>query len=73
SFGGIAGSTGSAQSYSAAVSYSNGPFSVAGGYFHANNSPASNGLRDGWTSSSDGTFDGPINSGYASAHSIGIA
>ncbi|KWF68175.1 porin [Burkholderia pseudomultivorans] len=73
SFGGIAGSTGSAQSYSAAVSYSNGPLSVAGGYFHATNSPASNGLRDGWTSSSDGTFDGPINNGYASAHSIGIA
>ncbi|AJY12909.1 porin [Burkholderia dolosa] len=73
SFGGIAGSTGAAQSYSAAVSYGNGPFSVAGGYFHATNSPASNGLRSGWTSSSDGTFDGPINSGYATAHSIGIA
>ncbi|MCM3011901.1 porin, partial [Bacillus subtilis] len=39
SFGGIAGSTGAAQSYSAAVSYNNGPFSVAGGYFHATNSP----------------------------------
>ena len=37
------------------------------------NSPASNTQRTGWTSSSDGTFDGPINSGYASAHSIGIA
>jgi predicted porin len=73
SFGGIAGSTGAQQSYSAAVTYGNGPFSVAGGYFHATNSAASNGLRNGWTSSSDGTFDGPVNSGYASAHSIGIA
>ncbi|AFJ85572.1 MULTISPECIES: porin [Burkholderia] len=72
SFGGIAGSTGAQQSYSAAVTYGNGPFSVAGGYFHATNSAASNGLRNGWTSSSDGTFDGPVNSGYASAHSIGI-
>jgi predicted porin len=73
SFGGIAGSTGAANSYSAAVSYNNGPFSVAGGYFHTTNSPASNTQRSGWTSSSDGTFDGPVNSGYASAHSIGIA
>lgn len=74
SFGGIAGATGAEQSYSAAVNYTNGPLSLAGGYFHAENSPASAGIRtDGWSSTSDGTFDGPINSGYASAASLSIA
>ncbi|RQQ03286.1 porin [Burkholderia stagnalis] len=73
SFGGIAGSTGSGQSYSAALAYNNGPLSLAGGYFYAANSPAANGPRSTWTSTSDGTFDGPVNSGYSTAHSIGIA
>ena len=74
SFGGIAGSTGSEQSYSAAVAYNNGPISLAGGYFYAANSQAGIGIRTtGWSSTSDGTFDGPINSGYASAHSLSIA
>ncbi|TDV34468.1 putative porin [Paraburkholderia caballeronis] len=74
SFGGIAGSTGSQQSYSAAVAYTNGPLALAGGYFFAANSQAVAGVRtDGWTSTSDGTFDGPINAGYASAHSLSIA
>jgi predicted porin len=78
SFGGIAGSTGSEQSYSAALAYNNGPIAVAAGYFWAANSPASAGPRStdagaGWTSSSDGTFDGPINLGYDTAHSLGIA
>ncbi|HKR45308.1 MAG TPA: porin [Paraburkholderia sp.] len=74
SFGGIAGSTGAEQSYSAAVNYTNGPLALAGGYFYATNSQAMNGIRTGgWTSTSDGTFDGPINSGYATAHSLTIA
>ena len=75
SFGGIAGSTGAEQSYSAALAYTVGPLALAGGYFHAANSPASAGLRidTGWTSTSDGTFDGPINAGYASARSLSIA
>jgi len=76
SFGGIAGSTGSGQSYSAALAYARGPVSVAAGYFHANNSPASAGPRDpaaGWNSTADGTFNGPINLGYQTAHSLGIA
>ncbi|MCG5074313.1 porin [Paraburkholderia tagetis] len=74
SFGGIAGSTGSEQSYSAAVAYNNGPISLAGGYFYAANSQAAIGIRTtGWNSTSDGTFDGPINGGYASAHSLSIA
>ncbi|BEU28448.1 porin [Paraburkholderia sp. 22B1P] len=76
SLGGVAGSTGARQSYSAAVAYNNGPFSLAGGYFYAANSSASAGPRDpssGWNSTSDGTFDGPINSGYQTAHSLAIA
>ncbi|WP_322104525.1 porin [Paraburkholderia sp. J41] len=74
SFGGIAGTTGAEQSYSAAVAYNNGPFALAGGYFYAANSQALGVLRtDGWSSTSDGTFDGPVNSGYASAHSLSIA
>jgi predicted porin len=76
SFGGIAGSTGSEQSYSTAVAYNNGPIALAAGYFYAANSPASAGPRSptaGWNSTSDGTFDGPINSGYQTAHSLGIA
>jgi predicted porin len=76
-FGGVAGTVSGQQSYAAAVAYSNGPFSLAGGYFFAANRPAVEGIRssgaDGWTSTSDGTFNGPINIGYASAHSLSIA
>lgn len=76
-FGGIAGQTGSGQTWSLAASYNNGPLGVAAGYFHATN--ANDGLvagkRPGWSNSatSGGTFDGNINLGYASARSIGIA
>ncbi|WP_269509875.1 porin [Burkholderia sp. IMCC1007] len=73
SLGGVAGSTGSKQSYSAAVSYSNGPLSLAGGYFYAANTNPVAGDRTTWSSTSDGTFDGAINTGYQTAHSIGIA
>lgn len=73
SLGGVAGSTGSKQSYSAAVSYANGPLSLAGGYFYAANANPATGNRTTWSSTSDGTFDGAINTGYQTAHSIGIA
>ncbi|MFX1674318.1 porin [Paraburkholderia sp. A2WS-5] len=74
SFGGIAGSTGAEQSYSAAVAYNRGPVSLAGGYFYAANSQAGSGIRTtGWSSTSDGTFDSSINRGYVSAHSLSIA
>ncbi|AJK50952.1 porin [Burkholderia plantarii] len=76
SFGGTAGTTSAGQSYSAAVAYNGGPLSLAGGYFYAANSAASTAPvagRTGWNSTSDGTFDGPINLGYQSAHSLGIA
>jgi predicted porin len=50
-FGGVAGTTGAEQSWAAAVAYNNGPLALAGGYFYANNSEASLGVRtDGWTS-----------------------
>jgi predicted porin len=72
-FGGVAGTVGSEQSYAFAAAYNTGPVSLAAGYFYAANSPASAGIRTGFTSTSDGTFDGPVNSGYATAHSLSIA
>ncbi|CAB3769297.1 porin [Paraburkholderia solisilvae] len=72
-FGGVAGSTGSEQSYAVAAAYNTGPLSLAAGYFYAANSQATAADRDGFLSTSDGTFDGPINAGYATAHSLAIA
>jgi predicted porin len=79
-FGGVAGQTGSGQTWSAAAAYNNGPLSVAAGYFVADN-PSVNGLvrpstaaGSGWGGSSDGTFDGSlVNLGLQSAKSINIA
>jgi predicted porin len=70
-FGGVAGATGSGQTWSTAASYNNGPISLAAGYFVADNTGGAK--RTAWSSTSDGTFDGPVNSGYASAKSINIA
>ncbi|OOV85772.1 porin, partial [Oceanospirillum linum] len=57
--------------------YNNGPIAVAAGYFHANNTnalSAQTGRRTAWGGTSDGPFDiDPINDGYQSAKSIGIA
>ena len=73
-FGGVAGSTGSGQTWSLAAAYNNGPLGLAAGYFRADNTNTlTNGLRTGWTSTSDGTFDANINNFYATAKSIGIA
>ncbi len=72
-FGGVAGRTGAGQSYSAGVAYDGGPLSLAGGYLHTANGSTAPGRRDGWTSTSDGTFNGPINAAYATAKSIDIA
>jgi predicted porin len=67
-----AGTTGQGQTWSGAVSYNNGPLGLAAGYFYASNPSA--GRPTGWTSqSSDAIFDGPINNGYTTAHSISIA
>ena len=76
-FGGVAGSTGSGQTWSLAASYNNGPIAVAAGYFRADNTntlSAATGRRSAWGGTSDGPFDGDvINDGYQSAKSIGIA
>jgi len=73
-FGGVAGSTGAGQTWSLAAAYNNGPLGLAAGYFRADNSNTlANGLRTGWNSTSDGTFDANINNFYATAKSIGIA
>ena len=75
--GGVAGSTGSGQSWGAAATYGIGSFNVAGGYFMMDNSSA---LADrvkngGWASNatSDNVFwnGSQINAAYASAKSVG--
>ncbi|WP_164720681.1 porin [Burkholderia gladioli] len=71
-FGGVAGRVGAGQSYSAGLAYELGPFSLAGGYFQAANTPAKARWREDWAGTSDGTFNGPVNTAYASARSIGI-
>lgn len=72
--GGTAGQTGSGQTWSAAAAFNNGPISVAFGYFVADNGNTDLPTRTGWTSTSDGTFDGSlINSGLQTAKSINIA
>jgi predicted porin len=70
--GGVAGQTGSGQTWSVAAAYNTGPFSLAGGYFVADNANPGM-LRTDWSSTSDGTFDGPVNLGYTTAKSINIA
>lgn len=73
-FGGVAGQTGSGQTWSAAATYNNGPFSLAAGYFVADNPSVTGAQRTTWGGSSDGTFDGSlINLGYQTAKSINIA
>jgi predicted porin len=58
--------------WSLAAAYKNGPFALSAGYFVADNAEATT-TRTGWSSTSDGTFDGPVNSGYDTAKSINIA
>ncbi|CAB5282003.1 porin [Burkholderia multivorans] len=74
---GIAGHPGQGQTWAAAAAYNNGPIGVAAGYFYANNPSTLNpltGRRDSWGSTtSDNIVDGPINAGYVTAKSIGIA
>ena len=70
--GGIAGSSGAGQTYSAAVSYTNGPLGAAAGYLHADGgNTIANGVRT-WTSSSDSLFFSAVNQGFATAKSIDI-
>ncbi|MEX3857603.1 MULTISPECIES: porin [Paraburkholderia] len=81
--GGVAGATGSGQTWSGAATYATGPFSVAAGYLHASNanSPATRATAGGWagTAAPGATFDtnfpnnAGINQAYAFSKSIGIA
>ncbi|WP_322013674.1 porin [Paraburkholderia sp. J12] len=78
--GGVAGSTGSGQSWGAAGTYGIGSFNVAAGYFMMDNASSlaartnSDGVV-GWASgaTSGAVFDSQINDAYASAKSIGTA
>lgn len=70
--GGVAGATGSGQTYSFGAAYSNGPLQLAAGYFFANGgNTVTSGART-WTSTSDSLFNTVINAGFASANSIQI-
>jgi predicted porin len=72
-FGGVAGSTGSGQTYGAGIAYARGPIAAAAAYYHADGGNTTvNGVRT-WTSSSDSFFNSVINQGYASAKSVSIA
>lgn len=70
SFGGVAGSVGSGQTYSGAAAYSNGSLSLAGGYLHIDNGNATLSTRG--TTTSDSLFNSSVNNAYASARSINI-
>lgn len=70
--GGVAGATGSGQTYSFGGAYANGPLGAAVAFFHADGgNTAVNGIRT-WTSSSDTLFNTVINQGFGSAKSIQI-
>lgn len=85
-FGGVAGSTGSGQTWSAAATYGTGPFSVAAGYIRMDNASTlagrgftastagAPGTPPGWGAgvTSDATFISIVNIAYASAKSVGI-
>lgn len=71
SFGGIAGSLGSGQTYSGAASYSNGPLSLAAGYLHIDNGNTVLSTRG--TTSADSLFNSSVNRAYSTSRSINIA
>jgi predicted porin len=69
--GGVAGSVGSGQTYSAAISYAHGPLGLAAGYLHIDNGNTVLSTRG--TSSADSLFNSSVNAAYASARSVNIA
>ena len=78
--GGVAGQTGSGQTWGAAGTYATGPFSLAAGYLSMSNNHATALVRTtGWSGTSDGMFDSAtpavagVNAAYATASRIGIA
>lgn len=73
-FSGVAGQTGQGYTYSGAVSYTTGGLSLAGGYLRMTNDSGDGVARTTWSSATgDSVFDSDINSGYATAKSVGIA
>ncbi|CAM2157927.1 general bacterial porin, GBP family [Paraburkholderia tropica] len=70
-FGGVAGATGSGQTWSVGAAYTHGPFSAAAGYLHIDNGNAQASTRG--TTSADTLFNSPVNSAYASARAVNIA
>jgi predicted porin len=79
-FGGVAGQTGSGQTWSVGAAYNNGPIGVAASYLVVDNtSSLTAGKRTGWGGTSDGPFDTfntgatTVNAAYATAKSINIA
>ncbi|OAJ59371.1 porin [Paraburkholderia ginsengiterrae] len=70
SFGGVAGSPGSGQTWSGGVSYANGPLQAAAGYLHIDNGDAATSARG--TTTSGSLFGSVVNSAYSSARSINI-
>jgi len=69
--GGVAGATGSGQTWSGAFGYQNAPFSLGGGYMHIDNGNAVVGSRGKSTVAP--LFNSSVNAGYASARSVNIA
>jgi predicted porin len=76
-FSNLAGTTGQGMTWGGAATYNNGPLGVAASYLYVNNPSAgrlTTANSTGWNSpSSDSLFNTPVNAGYASAHSVGIA
>lgn len=70
SFGGVAGSPGSGQTWSGGFSYVSGPLQAAAGYLHIDNGNAETSARG--TTTSGSLFGSVVNSAYASARSINI-
>lgn len=69
-FGGVAGSVVSGQTYSAALNYGQGGFTLAGGYLHMDRGNATLSTRG--TASSDTLFNSSVNAAYASAKAIDV-
>jgi predicted porin len=71
--GGVAGTTGSNQSWAAALAYNNGPIGIAAGYWFSDNANTGGAPRTTWSSTSSNTFDGSPNTGYLTSKSLGVA
>ncbi|MCP3720979.1 porin [Paraburkholderia sp. CNPSo 3281] len=70
-FGGLAGSVGSGQTYSASAGYSSGSFSAAAGYMHIDYGNARLTTRP--SGSADSLYNSAVNSAYSSARSVNSA